>query len=251
MVTTLRVDILRDRVLSVVHRNAGNVVLASVVYERSASGEPTKITREDGTYVRLEYDSALAADEGIRIRCERRAAVAETSYGYDLDGNRTSKTTLTGNETYSYAAGFKLTGITSSAGNEVYAHDAGGRLTGVDSWRSAPDIEYDSMDRITRVVDGASRRRATPSTGWVVGSPSTTGLRKKFLTAPAMGGGYERPQAVTDGGGNMIASFVYAGEHPIAKITPSGVEYFLGDAMGSSRSGRRGSLVRATASIHL
>jgi len=32
--------------------------------------------------------------------------IAENAYSYDADGNRTSKTTLTGSETYSYAAGF-------------------------------------------------------------------------------------------------------------------------------------------------
>lgn len=30
-----------------------------VSYERSGVGEPTKITREDGSYVLLEYDEAL------------------------------------------------------------------------------------------------------------------------------------------------------------------------------------------------
>jgi RHS repeat-associated protein len=63
-----------------------------------------------------------------------------------------------------------------------------------------------------------------------------------------MGDGYESPQAVTDAGGNVIATFVYAGEHAIAKITPSGVEYFLGDAMGSV-IGKASSAGASTASI--
>jgi RHS repeat-associated protein len=42
--------------------------------------------------------------------------------------------------------------------------------------------------------------------------------------------------------------FVYAGEHPIAKITPSGIEYFLHDAMGSV-VGKSSSTGTSTASI--
>jgi RHS repeat-associated protein len=57
---------------------------------------------------------------------------------------------------------------------------------------------------------------------------------KKFLIAPNLGDGYESPQAVTDGSGNVIATYIYAGEHPIMKIGASGqVEYLLADSMGS------------------
>jgi hypothetical protein len=34
-------------------------VVSSIVYERNASGEPNTITREDGTYTKLQYDTAL------------------------------------------------------------------------------------------------------------------------------------------------------------------------------------------------
>jgi YD repeat-containing protein len=48
-----------DRVKSIVHKNDGGEVLASVSYERKGIGEPTKIIREDGSYVLLEYDESL------------------------------------------------------------------------------------------------------------------------------------------------------------------------------------------------
>ena len=117
--------------LSVVHKNASNVVLASVKYLRSQSGEPTRITREDGTYTVLDYDAAL------RVKMEHEfdandVLVAQTAYEHDADGNRIAKATLTGTQTYSYAAGFKLTGITATSGGETFTHDAGGRLIGLD-----------------------------------------------------------------------------------------------------------------------
>jgi YD repeat-containing protein len=35
-----------DRISSITHKNAQNIVLSSVTYERNGIGEPTKITRE-------------------------------------------------------------------------------------------------------------------------------------------------------------------------------------------------------------
>jgi len=52
--------------------------------------------------------------------------------------------------------------------------------------------------------------------------------------APNVGDGFETPQAVTDATGSVLASYVFAGEHPISRITAGGaVEYYLQDAMGS------------------
>jgi RHS repeat-associated protein len=224
----------RDRVLSIVHRNAANVVLASVAYERSPSGEPSKITREDGTYVVIEYDTALRVSKESE-HDHNGVLISETSYGYDLDGNRSSKTTLTGSETYSYAAGFKLTGITSTSGNEAYGHDAGGRLTSVTKGGVARTIEYDSFDHITRIVDGGIEveRYTFDGMGRRVGVNNGASI-KRFLIAPNLGDGYDSPQAVVDGSGNLIASYVYAGEYPIMKIGVGGqVDYLLADTMGS------------------
>jgi len=231
VVTTYGYDS-RDRILSVTHQK-GSTVLAAVTYVRSPSGEPTKITREDSTYVTIEYDSALRVKKESHFDANH-VLVAENAYGYDADGNRTSKTTLTGSETYSYAAGFRLTGISGPSGSETYTHDAGGRLVGIDRDGSTKTLTYDSMDHITHVTgggvdesyefDGVGRRVKITTAGF--------GARK-LLVAPNLGDGYESPQAVTDDAGNLVATFVYAGEHPIAKITPTGVEYFLADSMGS------------------
>jgi YD repeat-containing protein len=49
----------RDRVTNIVHRKVDGTVLASFGYVRNAGGEPSRITREDGTYVLQGYDAAL------------------------------------------------------------------------------------------------------------------------------------------------------------------------------------------------
>jgi hypothetical protein len=53
-----------DFVESMTHLAAdGTTVLSSVSYERSPSGEPTKITREDGSYRQIEYDASLRVEK--------------------------------------------------------------------------------------------------------------------------------------------------------------------------------------------
>jgi YD repeat-containing protein len=55
MVTTYTYDA-RDRPLTVVHLNADGVVLVSRPYVRALGGEPTLITKQDGSYVEIGYD---------------------------------------------------------------------------------------------------------------------------------------------------------------------------------------------------
>src|SRR5262249_8081402 len=97
----------RDRVVSVVHRAPDGAVLASASYERGASGEPTKITREDGSSVVLAYDSALRLIRETFLD-EAGAVVEQTEYRYDAAGNRVQLSRSAGEQTYRYAAGDHL-----------------------------------------------------------------------------------------------------------------------------------------------
>jgi len=234
-VTTTYTYDARDRVLSVVHTGLMSNVLASTTYVRSPSGEPTRVTREDGSYVVLTYDAALRLDTETYYDVND-AVLDAIDYGYDLDGNRTSKVSLNGgSESYAYAAGFKLSSVTRGSETDVFTYDGGGRTTGIDRGGVARGLEWNVDDKLTRVVDdgvevasyaydGAGRR-----VGSVIG-----GVSKRYLVAPNVGDGYETPQAITDASGALIAAYVFAGEHPIAKINGSGViEYYLQDSMGS------------------
>jgi RHS repeat-associated protein len=234
----------RDRPLSVVHRNAANLVLASRTYVRAPGGEPTRITKEDGSYVEVGYDAAL------RITSERYFTSAgelddELAYTYDADGNRLTKTVNGVASTYAYASGARLTGITTAGVTEGCTTDSGGRETALALMSHQLALTYDSDDHVTRVVDGASTTDfAFDAAGRRVGVTSG-GSSKRFLTAPNAGDGYESPQAVTDASGALIASYVFAGETPIAKSTSAGTQYYLTDALGSviATSGETGTLV--------
>jgi len=84
------------------------------------------------------------------------------------------------------------------------------------------------MDHITHVTGGGvDESYAFHGVGRRVKITTAGFGARKLLVAPNLSDGYESPQAVTDDAGNLVATFVYAGEHLIAKITPTGVEYFL------------------------
>ena len=61
----------RSRVESIVHMTSTGATIASADYVRSPSGEPTRITREDGTYVRLRPRAAPRARDLPRRRRRR------------------------------------------------------------------------------------------------------------------------------------------------------------------------------------
>jgi RHS repeat-associated protein len=225
-----------DRVMAIVHTNAAGEVLAKVTYERSGVGEPTKITREDGSYVKLEYDEALRVTKESYYGATG-TLLDETSYTYDAAGKRIAQSTGTGNRTYTYTPGYQLDTIQESSETENYEYDANGRLTLISRDGTTLDLEHDAYDRLTEVenvttgeqieytYDGAGHRvKATKGTE-----------QRRFLVAPAMGTGLESTIKITDGAGNLIANYIYAGgSSPLMRLDASGNPiYYLTDAMGS------------------
>jgi RHS repeat-associated protein len=224
----------RDRVLSIVHTGPSGV-LASTTYIRELSGEPSRITREDGSYVVLGYDDALRLESETYYN-SGNVLLDAIEYTYDEDGNRKTKTSTAGGyESYAYEAGFKLTTITRGAVTEHYEYDSGGRLVLIDRGGVERTLEYNSDDKLTRVVDGTTEiaEYTYDGAGRRIAS-EIAGLQRYYNVAPSMGTGYESVQMVLDDNSDTIASYVYAGEHPIARVMSSGaIEYYLQDAMGS------------------
>jgi YD repeat-containing protein len=138
-----------DRVKKITHTNTlTDQILSSVTYEREGIGEPTKITREDNTYVKLKYDESLRVEKESYYDANN-TLVEEISYTYDATGKRTSKSDRIGTENYNYKAGFQLDSINGSS-NENYDFDANGRLTLIERDGQAIDLEHDAGDRPLR-----------------------------------------------------------------------------------------------------
>jgi RHS repeat-associated protein len=99
------------------------------------------------------------------------------------------------------------------------------------------DLEHDSYDRLTEVendttgettqyiYDGAGNRVKA-----LEGSQE-----RRFLVAPAMGGGLESSDLITDGNGNLISNYIYGGgSSPFMRLDASGnAVYYLTDALGT------------------
>ncbi len=232
----------RDRVTSVAHALPSGTVIASRTYARSPSGEPTRITNEDGSFVDLTYDPAL------RIESERYFDASSTleeeiTYAYDADGNRTSKTTSAGTETYEYTVGSLLTRITrGSTDIATFSYDGAGRLIGFNRNSQTIELDYDTGDQLLthrNVTTAAEVQYAQDGQGRLVGRTDTaSGSAISYVVAPTLDESLEAPHLITDATGQTLGGYLYQGEHAFARLGDSGVidsetVYYLRDAQGS------------------
>jgi YD repeat-containing protein len=104
-----------DQVSKIETKNGAGVVLSSLTYERTGIGEPTKITREDGSFVTYGYDDALRLTRESYFGTTGTLQ-SEISYTYDASGKRITKN----NETYAYNSGYQLQSVTGANGAETY-----------------------------------------------------------------------------------------------------------------------------------
>jgi RHS repeat-associated protein len=225
-----------DRIKKITHTNTvTNQILSSVTYEREGIGEPTKITREDGTYVRLKYDESLRVEKESYYDAGN-VLVEEISYTYDGAGKRTSKSDRFGSENYNYKAGFQLDSI-SGASSENYDYDTNGRLTLIERDGQTIDLEHDAGDRLTTVENettGKTTQYTYDGSGNRVRAIEGTDVRQ-FLVAPAMGRGLESSEAIGDVDGNLVSNYIYADGHtPFMMLDAQGNPvYYLTDAIGT------------------
>jgi RHS repeat-associated protein len=226
-----------DRVKSIVHTSSSGGILASVSYEREGIGEPTKITREDGSYVKLEYDDALRVKKESYYKADG-TLLDETAYTYDASGKRLTQSTTAGNRNYSYTPGYQLDTISESGETENYDYDANGRLTLISRDGKTLDLNHDVYDRLTEVeneTNGSTIEYIYDGAGNRIKSVEGTGQRS-FLVAPVMGEGLDSTDLIADGNGNLISNYIYAGGiSPFMRLDASGNPvYYLTDAMGTT-----------------
>ncbi|WP_392530127.1 RHS repeat-associated core domain-containing protein [Nostoc sp. C117] len=225
-----------DRVKSIVHTNAQGQVLASVTYERQGVGEPSKITREDGSYVLLKYDSALRVEKESYYNTAGQL-LNESSYTYDASGKRQVQSTSGGSRTFNYTTGYQLDTVTEAGETENYDYDQNGRLTLIQRDGETLDLDHDAYDRLTQVENettGETTQYIYDGAGNRV-KEIQGNQERRILVAPAMGGGLESTDLITDGSGNLISNYIYGGgSSPFMRLDADGnAVYYLTDAMGT------------------
>ncbi len=223
---------LRNRLGSVSHRQADGVVLASATYERSPSGEPSRITFEDGSRVDLTYDA------GLRLANERffdalGVLEEDITYTYDAAGNRITRDDASGLSTYTYAPGQRLVSVAGAA-PESYGYDADGRRIEMQRNGESWSLSFDAADRLSAMAEGGVTVASYVHDGSArrVGATSQ-GVERRLLVAPTVGEGLDSPHLIRHANGSLAAAYVWAGEEPLMRFGPSGPVYYLTDGSGS------------------
>jgi RHS repeat-associated protein len=237
----------RDRVVSLEHADTGSVsgtpgIVASYTYWYTADGtpsptsgdEPRRITMHDGSYVEYDYDEALRLTQE---RYYNSSAVLTQSIQYDYDqaGNRTSRTVDGAVQTYAgeSSSAYKLDKVTDAGGATLrdYTTDNAGRVTQIDG----DTLTYNASGQLTG-YGGTSY--AYDAQGQRVGT-TTGGSTTHYAVAPSaqnLGLDLGLRYLSTDGTLSNSVGYIYAGENPIARHTPSGTQYYLEDATDSVRA---------------
>jgi len=237
VVTTYDYD-WRDRVTNIVHK-IGSTVLASVGYIRAIGGEPTRITREDGTYVILSYDGALRLTNEVYYS-SGGSPVATNSYGYDASGTRVLL--VTGGATYTNAvgAGYRVTQVkdaSSGAVVETYGYDNGGRITSITRSGQSLTLGFNTSDQATNITVGTTTNiYVYDAAGRRVKATQNGSTERRFLVAPTPETDLESPQLIADSANNFKQGYVFVGDEPLLRHDGSfgsSRVYYLEDGIGS------------------
>lgn len=224
-----------DQVTAIAHTTSTGTVLASFTYERDASGQPTTITREDGSYRELSYDASLRLTQEVFYDATGTAQETIT-YTYDAAGNRIAHSDSEGSHTYTYGDGFQLESVVNGTETDTYSHDVDGRLDAIARDGETLNLDHNAADQLTLVTNATTGETVTytyDGDGNRIGETTGTEVRQ-YLVAPSMGSGLSVQDLVTDGAGNVLANHVYVGANPLMRLDGNGeAVYYLTDAMGS------------------
>lgn len=232
VVTSYTYD-LRGRIASITHRAPGGTVLMSRAYTRATSGEPTRVTHEDGSYVEYGYDAAL------RLTSEQRfgaggSLVSETAYTYDRDGNRLTVVRDGATDVYAYGAGERLVSVTRDGSpHAAYTHDALGRTSTQTVGGATAGVTYDSLDRAVTISGARPGIYQYDGEGRRVRLSDAAGVAVEHLVVDSPDADVDTPLvAVIDGA--VVARYLHGTEGPLARVDDVGApRFYLEDGLGS------------------
>lgn len=225
-----------DQLTNIVHKN-GTTVLASFTYERATGGEPTKITREDGSWVELNYDAALRLTNEL-YKTSGGAVAEQIGYGYDASGNRVRLVKAGITLTNSVAPGYQVQAVknaSTGATAETYEYDNGGRVTTINRDGATLHLGYNVADQLAAFTNGSIWVTYThDANGRRTLSTNSAGVVRRFLVAPTPETDLESPLLIADVGGSIQQGYVYLGYEPLLRFDAAGNPvYYLEDAMGT------------------
>jgi RHS repeat-associated protein len=233
IVTTYAYD-WRDRVTSVVHSAANGTLLASVAYVRQGIGQPTRITREDGSYAMLAYDSSLRLTNEVYYNASS-VPQSTNRYAYDAAGTRILFGTPGVTYTNNVQKGYQVQQIRRADNGTVsfqYSYDAGGRVVSASTSGGTLKLGYNIADQVTAVTNGSATSLFTyDASGRRVNAVDNGTSVRRFVLAS---GKLDLPVLIADGSGTVQQGYVYVGDAPLLRFDSTGnVTYYLEDGIGS------------------
>lgn len=224
---------------NIVHRTSGGTTLASASYVRAIGGEPTRITREDGTYVILGYDGALRLTNEVYYS-SGNTPLTTNSYGYDATGNRLKLVQGSQILTNSVTSGYRITQVKDASNGtpgETYDFDDGGRVTNVVRSGATMKLGYNTDDQVSAFTNSTAGTWVTyrhDATGRRTISTNSAGTVRRFLVAATPSGSLPNTLLVANAAGSLQQAYIYLGDRPIQRHDSTGATaYYLEDAMGS------------------
>ncbi len=156
-------------------------------------------------------------------------------YTYDLAGNRRTRVSNPGTETYAYDPGNRLTSVSGPGGVATYSHDADGRLAAIDRDGTPWTLEYTSLDQLTAVREGAATVAtfAYDAVGRRLRSGDAAVAGRRIAAAPVTDPTRVQTHLVRAADDSVLAAYAFAHEKPLMRDTPAGGVYYLTDATGS------------------
>jgi RHS repeat-associated protein len=214
------------------------LTVASFAYTLDLAGKRTKVVEADGTTRSYAYDSV----DRLTSETVTGALSYVKTFTYDSVGNRTQQvTTGTGAATVPYTYDSRDRMLT--ADGTSYTYDANGNeLTN----SAEAGYSYDFENRLTKATMSAG--------GNVAYVYDADGNRVQTVNTPASGpavttndlvdtgGGLSQVVAETDGGGNLVAYYVRAGDQLLSVMRPGGpggmwtTRFVHEDGLGSVRA---------------
>lgn len=205
----------------------GSSTLYQASYVRDDLGRITQIAETvEGQVVTRNY----SYDQAGRLEEVRQDGTLVARYSYDANGNRLERSSPSGVETGSYDAQDRLIAYAGS----TYQYTQDGELRSVTNGTETTQYDYDSLGNLRHVtlVDGTVIDYLIDGRGRRVGKRVNGGLVRGWLYQDQL-----NPVAELDGGGNVVARFVYADKQNVpAYMIKGGVTYrIVSDHLGSPR----------------
>lgn len=207
----------------------GSQTLGSYEYTLDDVGNRLGVTEADGSRIEWGYDNYYRLTREARYS-PTNTLLTETTFTYDLAGNRLTETVDNITTNYAYN---NLDQIT-TAGTATYTYDARGNLEQITDGSAVTTYEWDAQDRLIEantpngianyVYDADGRRVQQTANGQV-----TNYLWDELST-------YGDVVLETNGSGTTLASYLLGNDQLVSQNRGGVLSYYLQDGQGSTRA---------------